>query len=129
MTIQQIDKRIKELKLLIDRGRHHGEYQQQGCAVALCMPVIEELRKLIDDENNWKPIETAPKDGRDIIVGRAGCNNLAVYFYEEYQEWHPGSQKSLEYYPTHWKSMPEPISMTNSTTETSNSLIDIMLAE
>ena len=51
MTLQQIDEQIQKLQNIVDRGKHvDGVYQEQGAAVANCMPVIQELRARINNQ-------------------------------------------------------------------------------
>jgi hypothetical protein len=60
--------------------------------------------------SEWQPIETAPKDGTDILVWMFG-NSMAVVFYDDNLDhpWHtmdgPAYHKEA---PTHWMPVPEP---------------------
>ena len=74
-------------------------------------------------KTQWEPIETAPKDGTLIIVGREGLSGVWVARYvEQYQSGYvpdnpwfgmllntnhisPPYHSSI---PTHWMPMPEP---------------------
>ncbi len=63
---------------------------------------------------DWQPIETAPKDGTDILVCEPGYVMAIV-------SWHPVKTKKAArypgywanllgsnwYYPTHWMPLPE----------------------
>ena len=61
----------------------------------------------------WQPIETAPKDGNDILVAAFG-NSILVVAYDENMQ-HPdypwitldGPRYHREA-PTHWMPLPEP---------------------
>lgn len=64
-------------------------------------------------EEGWKPIETAPKDGREIILffPTYNENQIAVYRYNEDGElaWEGiggWSDVEGEYAPTHWMPLP-----------------------
>lgn len=60
---------------------------------------------------NWQPIETAPKDGTNIIItDGCGCysvvswaNYWAIWLFPGY-----GDSDNEFYYPTHWMPLPEP---------------------
>jgi len=54
------------------------------------------------DTNGWHPIETAPKDGRDILVYDAGWKRIVISNFNGYGEWSNASN------PTHYQSLPEP---------------------
>lgn len=126
MTIQQIDERIQELWGLVARGQHvGGVYQEQGAAVAKCMPVIQELRAMMQD--HWQPIETAPKDGTRIITGRVGCECHCSYFHQTHKEWWAEYADGPGWQPTHWKPMPE--RMTSARRIQTTSLLDAILTE
>jgi hypothetical protein len=61
--------------------------------------------------SEWQPIETAPKDGTEILAWDGSVRTTAVW-------WVPGKQWSLvspgeyaedsEVWPTHWMPLPEP---------------------
>jgi hypothetical protein len=57
----------------------------------------------------WQPIETAPKDGTDILVFCKIRRVLRGFWDEarggQWSEW-PGRQ-AIEF-PTHWQPLPEP---------------------
>lgn len=62
-------------------------------------------------ENQWLPIETAPKEGKNVLVCNIGMNNTGESFYWEgaWRCW-DGENHVRTYYlnPTHWMPMPEP---------------------
>lgn len=122
MTIQQIDDKINKLKT--DARSFQclgGPYKAKGYGIAKCLPVIQELRAMIDE---WQPIETAPHDGTRIITGREGCECHCSYFHQTHKEWWVEYADGPGWQPTHWKPMPERMT-TNQTT----SLLDAMLQE
>ena len=68
--------------------------------------------------SEWKPIETAPKDGTRIL-GWDGCEVVTLdyqppYRYPEHLEykeiWYQESDsgRASVFYPTHWMPLPEP---------------------
>lgn len=124
MTIQQIDDAIQKLRGLVARGQQVGApYKEQGAAVAKCMPVIEELRKLID--NDWQPIETAPTDGTRIIATSKGCEVQCHYFHQTAKQWWIEYADGPGWQPTHWKPMPKFIPQTTAPC----SLLDALFEE
>jgi hypothetical protein len=64
----------------------------------------------------WQPIETAPKDGSEIILARIGENevgkNLGVWWAcsgswsEKYSRWWDGIEPCGFNHPTHWMHLP-----------------------
>lgn len=52
----------------------------------------------------WLPIETAPKDGAEILAYFSGCGMIVVYWNE--REWSDGTGFTLN--PTHWMPLPLP---------------------
>lgn len=69
---------------------------------------------------NWQPIETAPKDGNDIIVFCDDTNEMMVAFWnKKYEGW----QFAMGHYdgahvcsPSHWMPLPEPPEIDNDNT-------------
>jgi hypothetical protein len=64
--------------------------------------------------SEWQPIETAPRDGHDILITNRGHGMLVrIAFWDEafgvggrWSTW-PGRNPAL-YEPTHWMPLPEP---------------------
>jgi len=56
--------------------------------------------------SDWQPIETAPKDGTEIIVGESGTADV------ELCRWYDGEWVDRTYDPfadvTHWMPLPKP---------------------
>lgn len=55
----------------------------------------------------WQPIETAPKDGTDILLGFANDNRPAVVagWYDNWEEY--DTINVVKGRPTHWMPLPE----------------------
>lgn len=64
--------------------------------------------------SEWKPIETAPKDGTRVLLGRADEGWTTVgSFDDERDEWWESNTNWDDFngapiYPTHWQPLPEP---------------------
>jgi hypothetical protein len=72
-------------------------------------------------EREWKPIETAPKDGMLILACRPSCQPGIVFWVEREKAWCFAAQDSTHMVsgymggraipfpqPTHWQPLPEP---------------------
>lgn len=70
---------------------------------------------------DWQPIETAPKDGTEILVRlvRAGCPRHLVVHHCDFVEDHPPIDSAWYFWtgyqfapvqsqPTHWMPLPDP---------------------
>ena len=69
--------------------------------------------------SNWQPIDTAPKDGTDILLFRSGAVHRGRWEKQRYHErpkpyWSDDLERGLgviwcrEHPPTHWMPLPEP---------------------
>lgn len=62
--------------------------------------------------SEWQPIETAPKDGTSIIVYcRFGGRHDYAVVIRRREEWMVDTEDgwlSIDFYPTHWMTLPEP---------------------
>jgi hypothetical protein len=56
----------------------------------------------------WKPIETAPKDGEKVLVSDGVSVDAAYWDYDGWCAPH-SSANSLPYEPTIWAPMPRPL--------------------
>ncbi len=94
---------IQEIITLIRSGSsnsdHHEGQQQIEEAV--------ELLKKMQAVGQWQPMETAPKDGREIIAYDSDLSVLTVYYIDN--KWTNPCDRD-EYYDavTHWMPWPEP---------------------
>jgi hypothetical protein len=71
-------------------------------------------------EREWRPIETAPKDGNWVLIsgGTYGCEFSPCEFYGARFDrvgmavWDAGNKQwengEMHYHPTHWQPMPPP---------------------
>ena len=83
--------------LCVDEGcPHHGT--EHVCTTVETQPLQE-----------WRPIETAPKDGTDILVWWPYWANRAISAYFEYGLWHSGDAASeMGEGPLCWMPLPQP---------------------
>lgn len=57
----------------------------------------------------WQPIETAPKDGSEIILGIAGASSIDFFRWNtDCNEWLDRTADPPHGPPTHWMPKPEP---------------------
>ena len=61
---------------------------------------------------NWRPIETAPKDGTPILVWVRKHQEVLIVFYEERGKFcwreYPEGDRWNKNLVTHWQPLPEP---------------------
>lgn len=57
--------------------------------------------------SEWRPIETAPKDGSDILVFHPESREQFVVFWQE-RRWYFSPNGALKDDPSHWMPLPEP---------------------
>lgn len=62
------------------------------------------LLEVIVADQEWRPIETAPKDGTTILVFHNG--SMWTVLWSDVQEWHDANDYG--YTPTHWMPLPKP---------------------
>lgn len=56
----------------------------------------------------WRPISTAPRDGREVLAYTAGLGRVVVYFDDEESQWGTGLGYLHYDEPTHWTPLPPP---------------------
>lgn len=63
--------------------------------------------------NQWRPMETAPRDGKEVLVYVPHSGIISAWFYEETGLW-PHDEPYNEFgepcnvgYPTHWMPLPD----------------------
>lgn len=54
----------------------------------------------------WQPIETAPKDGADILTWDG--NDQCVLFFSQHGHGWTAGNPAVGYNPTHWQPLPAP---------------------
>lgn len=64
----------------------------------------------------WQPIETAPKDNTEVLLGRPD-GLFMIGFYRD-GAWDDGDYRDHETWPTHWMPLPTPPQLVENTTET-----------
>ena len=71
---------------------------------------VKELRIMLS-QDNWQPIETAPKDGTDVILWDPALDvGVTIGSWSDYKKsgdwWMEGEQ--VTGFPSHWMPLPEP---------------------
>lgn len=58
----------------------------------------------------WQDIETAPKDGTDVLAyqGWEGAHRILVMRWDEKGCWRTNVHSFVRFDPTHWQPLPEP---------------------
>lgn len=105
------EKRMAALEALDNRYETSDEWV---CVQAIIgLENYETIRACLS-ERGWQPIDTAPRDGTEVIIFNGhGKGTIFVGFYvgdEEDMEPHWARIDSLEifYEPTHWHPLPQP---------------------
>lgn len=66
---------------------------------------------MAERERQWQPIETAPRDGKPILLGHEHAV-FSGYWHQRYQGWTDGSCDQFGDFwiahPTHWIPLPAP---------------------
>ena len=55
----------------------------------------------------WQPIETAPKDGASVLIGRAQWPEPFVAHLEDGRWYIDGEDEPFDFAPTHWMPLPD----------------------
>ena len=56
----------------------------------------------------WRPIETAPRDGTEVLANTSGLGRVVVYWDDEESQWGTGLGYLDRDAPTHWMPLPLP---------------------
>ena len=87
---------------LADKIPSYSDYAHE--AAIILRKQADEIERLERDRNEWQPIDTAPKDGTEIIVCVAGTADV------EFVRWHHVEWLDRTADPfdgaTHWMSLP-----------------------
>lgn len=79
--------------------------------------VQKTIRAYLDAADDWRPIETAPRDGTDILVSRRDDDDdggefaVAQWWVRSwaFMSGRPGDMPALlGFIPTHWRPLPSP---------------------
>ena len=78
-----------------------------GIALRLAHAQIRDLRKALAEmpSQQWQPIETAPKDGTEVVVVDIDGDRFIASSIDG-QNWYDGVFPI--YHPTHWMPLPAP---------------------
>jgi hypothetical protein len=71
-------------------------------------PILDNTRtdggqSLLSASSGWQPIETAPKDGTEVLIWPREITGTAIY---SHGEWVDPNEEYAESHPTHWMPMP-----------------------
>lgn len=100
-----------------DMAQRHGVADDMVCALRACANELDNVARRLAGEG-WMPIETAPKDGRYILLGYAGSHSeegrwmadASLNHWGETGWFGVGDDVLCEHpsHPTHWREMPAP---------------------
>jgi len=86
---------------------------KQDCAFIAAAPLMArtvaaqaEKIKQLEGAKQWQPIETAPKDGTEILCWVLGCDEHQVLWWSEHDCWKRWGDTYEHYSPTHWMPLP-----------------------
>lgn len=92
----------EELMKISDRARARDAEREEAAER------IERLQQTLR-EREWRPIETAHKTNRAILVWCRGYKNTyVVTWHNDYNNWVVFGGYELSETPTHWMPLPEP---------------------
>ena len=106
MTNDKVREALEKIKSCHERNINHQTEKLDDIPLL----INRALEALASDQ--WQPIETAPKDGRGILVYRpeGGTNIIPKvsidYWSEEYGNVWAKSNENTQ--PTHWMTLPNP---------------------
>lgn len=107
-------KRIAELEAeKVSLTNDLAEKQEQLDQLANKCLELEAENKRLKEANEWKPIETAPKDGSRFLAGvdrASGFLQYVAWWDDEFSDWVITSSLTNIICPTpsHWMPLPEP---------------------
>lgn len=99
----------ERLAMLIDGVSENAEHPQAPIYWQEFANALRELQRL--RSNAWQPIETAPRDGTEILIFIPDCDQaVASYQYGDDEDmagwWGDGGFHYAD--PTHWQPLPAP---------------------
>ncbi len=115
---------------IVERINEVNKSSHWSCVCSLCEEAADEIEKLraevqeLRAKSEWQPIETAPKNGTEILITDGVDIWTAVYLKSNIQNYSPFFAKSSDnltlnvgaywesepdyiYKPTHWRPLPE----------------------
>lgn len=95
----QLKKELREICAAIDDP-----------AIDLTLTAVECIKKL-KAENEWQPIETAPKDNTVFLAWRKHATHPLMVRYESSYDWFANYDGEHVYDLTHWMPLPKPPAM------------------
>ena len=104
------------VEMLAETSEACAEDCNTGIAAVMKMAAaeIERLRSELA-KHQWRTMESAPLDGRHVMLGMADEQYVAEGYYEQDgpRGWfatntHWSEDRPLELYPTHWQPLPSP---------------------
>jgi hypothetical protein len=102
---------IEKIMALALNYRLAGSASRDDHEAALRTALTEEFAKQAvahqTEQWEWQPIESAPKDGRELLMDTEELGMLVMFwdFYEDREKWSTGLG-SDEMTPTHWMKLP-----------------------
>lgn len=77
-----------------------------------CQKLIEDARQEFAAKYSWQPIETAPKDGTEILLFELTFNGAPYMFTAKWDsedaDWKCIEFEAYDHNPTYWMPLPEP---------------------
>lgn len=67
-----------------------------------------------DTTMQWQPIETAPRDGENVLLADESGSMIVGFWNNRTNAWDDGDYRSFMTWPTHWMPMPKPPRLTGS---------------
>jgi len=105
--VQQLEQQLIDAKRVItDLQRQiHDHDTRRVAAMQQAAALAEELKRY-----EWQPIETAPKDGTEILAHDEDDNVFIAFFCPYIKSWVSNISNAFgqEEHPTHWIPLPEP---------------------
>lgn len=115
--VLELEERLKAAKPKTPEQYYASRRYESAC-VNLAPALARQVKEL-ESEREWQPIDTAPKDGTRVLLGRFTGNKKARREGFRAIDWYRqpkdgagyvgfGSFNPEHWPPTHWKPLPEP---------------------
>ncbi len=104
-TPDPIDEIVKALEIIFEESTGGTIWAESGNALILARSLLKELR----EAKEWKPIETAPKDGSHVLLYRPEIQFVG-YYGGANSGWRISAPDlpAMWPLPTHWMQLPDP---------------------